>query len=128
MSKTYDAMMKLLDEKGSIPDDEAARLIKENGPLDEEERKKVAAAIKMAKALSKSDDKDKASKNVAEGKGEQPAGENKNEARDEKKDKPSGDDLTMDDYLRALSVLDSDEASKEDKERAQKVKDKFESQ
>jgi hypothetical protein len=34
----------------------------------------------------------------------------------------------MDDYLNALSVLDSEDASKEDKEKAQKAKDKFESQ
>jgi hypothetical protein len=119
MSKTYDAMMKLLDETGSIPDDDAARLIKEHGPLDEEEKKKVAAAIKMAKVLNKSDDKDKDDK---------PVGEDKDKARDEEKDKPSDDEVTMDEYLVALSVLDSDEASKEDKEKAQKAKDKFENQ
>lgn len=120
MSKTYDAMMKLLDEKGSIPDDDAARLIKEHGPLDEEEKKKVASAIKMAKVLNKSDDKD------VEGKDKKPVDADK--AREEKKDEPSDAEVTMDDYLQALSVLDSDEAGKEEKEKAQKMKDKFESQ
>lgn len=124
MSKTYDALMKLLDEKGSIPDDEAAKLIKEHGPLDEEEKKKIAEVIKMAKVLSKSDDQDL--KKAEEDKDKKPAGEDKD--KDEKKDKPSDDEVTMDEYLLALSVLDSDEASKEDKEKAQKVKDQFESQ
>lgn len=117
MSKTYDEMMKLLDEKGSIPDEEAAKLIKESGPLDEEEKKKIAAAIKMSKVLNKGDDKDKDAKKADEA-----------QAKEEKKDKPSDGEVTMDDYLQALSVLDSDEASKEDKEKAQKAKDKFESQ
>ena len=48
----------------------------------------IAAAIKMKKALTKSDDKDK---------------------KDEKK---GGDEVTLDDYLQALSVLDSEAASK----------------
>lgn len=126
MSKTYDAMMKLLDEMGSIPDGEAARLMKEYGPLDEEEKKKIAAAIKMAKVLNKSDDKD--SKKAEEDKDKKPAGEDKDKSKDEKKDEPSDDEITMDDYLLALSVLDSDEAGIEEKEKAQKVKDKFESQ
>jgi hypothetical protein len=124
MSKTYDAMMKLLDEKGSIPDDEAARLITESGPLDDEEKKKVAAAIKMAKVLNKSDDKEE--KKADSAKADKTAGGD--DARVESKDKPSDAEVTMDEYLVALSVLDSDEASKEEKEKAQKAKDKFESQ
>ncbi len=132
MSKTYDALMKLLDEKGSIPDGDAAKLIKEHGPLDEEEKKKIAAAIKMAKVLGKSGEKEKSEEKTSEEKekaktaGEKDKDEDK--GKDEKKDKPSDDDVTMDDYLLALSVLDSEAASKEDKEKAQKAKDKFESQ
>jgi hypothetical protein len=112
MTKTYDEMMKLLDEKKSIPDDEAARLIQEHGPLDDEEKKKIAAAIKMAKALGKSEDK----------------AEDRDKDHKEKKDEPSDAEITMDDYLVALSILDADAASKEDREKAQKVKDKFEGQ
>ncbi|MBN1429890.1 MAG: hypothetical protein JXB07_16090 [Anaerolineae bacterium] len=119
MSKTYDALMKLLEDKGSIPDDEAAKLIQEHGQMDEEERKKIASAIKMAKVLGK--DKDE---KVQDKKNEET---NKDSA--EKKDEASdGDEVSMDDYLLALSVLDSDEAGKEEQEKAQKVKDKFESQ
>lgn len=121
MTKTYDELMKLLDEKGSIPDDEAAKLIKEHGALDDEEKKKIAAAIKMAKVLSKGSDK-------AQEKATEKTGEDKDKDKEEKKDKPSDDEITMDDYLVALSVLDADAASKEDKEKAQRVKDKFESQ
>ena len=119
MTKTYDELMKLLDEKGSIPDDEAAKLIKEHGALDDEEKKKIASAIKMAKVLSKGSDK-------AQEKATEKTGEDKD--KEEKKDKPSDDEITMDDYLVALSILDADAASKEDKEKAQRVKDKFESQ
>lgn len=124
MSKTYDAMMKLLDEKGSIPDDEAAKLIKEHGPLDDEEKKMIAAAIKMARVLNKTNDKD--SEKASADKDKKSGGEDK--GKDEKNDMPPDTEVTMDDYLVALSVLDSDEASKEDKEKAQKMKDKFESQ
>jgi hypothetical protein len=120
MTKTYDELIKLLDEKGSIPDEDAARLIKEHGPLEDEEKKKIASAIKMAKALRPSDDKDK---------GQAGKGEESGKDIGDKKEEASGDgEVTMDDYLLALSILDSDEASKEEKEKAQKAKDKFESQ
>ncbi|MBN1311292.1 MAG: hypothetical protein JXB30_07720 [Anaerolineae bacterium] len=121
MSKTYDALMELLEEKGSIPDEEAAKLIKEHGPLEEEEKKKIASAIKMAQTLNKTgnEEKDKAADKKEEAQ----------EDEGEKLEEPSDDsEVSMDDYLLALSVLDSDEASKEEKEKAEKVKDKFESQ
>lgn len=115
MSKTYDEIMKVLEEKGAIADADAEKLIKEHGALSEEEKKNVAAAIKMKKALSSGDDK----------------GKEKDKAKDDKpkddKGKADADEVSMDDYLKALSVLDSDDASKEDKEKAKKAKDKFES-
>ena len=117
MSKTFDALMKILDQKGSIPDEDAVKAIKDNGPLSEDEKKQVAAAIKMKKALTKSDDKkDNKDKNT----------DKKDDMAAEKEKK--ADDIAFDDYLQALSVLDSDAAGKEDKGKAQKVKDKFESQ
>ena len=110
MSKTYDEIMKVLEEKGAIADADAEKLIKEHGALSDEEKKNVAAAIKMKKALTSSGDK----------------GKDKDKAKDDK-GKADADEVSMDDYLKALSVLDSDDASKEDKEKAKKAKDKFES-
>ena len=106
MSKSFDELLKVLETKCEIPTAEAEKIIKEHGALSDEEKKQVAAAIKMKKALTKSDDKDK---------------------RDDK-DKGKSDEVTFDDYMQALSTLDADGASKEDKDKAQKAKDKFESQ
>jgi hypothetical protein len=121
MTQTYDEMMKVLDEKGTIAEEDGAKLIKEHGPLTDEEKKNLAAAIKMKKALTK----------PAEAKAKD--GDKPNEKKEEKKDekladekKEEADEVSMDDYLQALSVLDSEDASKEDKEKAQKNKDKFE--
>lgn len=108
MSKSFDELMKILEQKGTIPDEDALKTIKDNGPLTDEEKKQVAAAIKMKKALTKSDDK--------------------KDDKDKKDEKKDDGEATLDDYLQALSVLDSDAASKEDKDKATKVKDKFESQ
>jgi hypothetical protein len=106
MSKSFDELLKVLETKGEIPTTEAEKIIKEHGALSDEEKKQVAAAIKMKKALTKSDDKDKKDDN----------------------DKGKSDEVTFDDYMQALSTLDADGASKEDKDKAQKIKDKFESQ
>lgn len=122
MSKSFDALMKILEQKGSIPDEDAKAAIKENGPLSEEEKKQVAAAIKMKKALTKSDDK------KDEKKDDKADDKDKKDDKPADKDKKEPEEVTLDDYLQALSVLDTDGASKEDKEKAQKVKDKFESQ
>ena len=112
MSKSFDALMKILEQKGTIPDEDAVKTIKDNGPLTDEEKKQVAAAIKMKKALTKSDDK-----------------KDDNAKKDDKAAEKKADaEIAFDDYLQALSVLDSDAASKEDRDKAQKVKDKFESQ
>lgn|SRR5574341_1043935 len=114
MTKTFDELMKLLDEKGSIPDEDAKKLIKEHGDLADDEKKQLAAAIKMKKALT------------ADKKDEKKEDEKKDgDQKDEKKD---GGEVTMDDYLQALSVLDSEEASADDKKKAEQVKAKFESQ
>jgi hypothetical protein len=119
MSKSFDELMNVLEHKGSIPDEDAVKIIKEHGPLTEDEKKQVAAAIKMKKALTKSDDKKDAKKDDTD--------------KDKKEGKPvenakTDDEVTMDDYLNALSVLDSEAASKEDKDKARAAKDKFESQ
>ncbi len=106
MSKTYDELMKLLEDKGEIPDEEAKKIIKEHGALEDEEKKQVAAAIKMKKALTKDDKKD---------------------GDKDKKDGDS-DEVTMDDYLKALSDVDSEDASEEDKKKAKAIIEKFESQ
>ncbi len=119
MSKTFDELMKVLDEKGEIPDEVAEKTIKEHGPLSDDEKKQLAAAIKMKKALTKGDDKGKDDKEKKDDK----AGKDDKDKKDDDKA-----EVSMDDYLKALSVLDSEEASKEEKEKAQKAKDAFESQ
>jgi hypothetical protein len=96
MTKAFDEIMKIIGEKGEIPDEKAKEIITEHGALTADEKKEVAAAIRMKKALT--------------GK-EQPT---------------SGDEITLEDYMAALSVLDSDGASEEDRKKAQQVKDKFE--
>ncbi len=103
MSKTFDELMKILNDQGEIPDEKAKAIIAEHGPLSEEEKKQLAAAIKMKKALTKKDDQ-------------------------KKEDKPGDGEVSMDDYIQALSVLDSEAATAEEKEKAKKVIDKFESQ
>lgn len=137
MTKTFDEMMKLLEEKGGIADEEGAKLIKEHGALTDDEKKDLAAAIRMRKALTKPAEAPKPAEGEkkdgaadAEKKDEKPA-EGSAPAADAKpaeakKDEPA--EVTMDDYLQALSVLDAEDASKEDKEKAEKVKERFESQ
>ena len=110
MSKSFDELLKVLDAKGDIPTADAEKIIKEHGALTEEEKHQVAAAIKMKKALTKPDEKDKDKKD------------------DKKEDKGKSDEVTLDDYMQALSTMDSADSSKEDKDKAQKIKDKFESQ
>ena len=97
MSKAFDEIMKVIQEKGEIPDEKAKEIIKEHGALSDDEKKQIAAAIKMKKALS-----DEGGKDIG--------------------------DVSMEDYINALSVLDSDAATEEDKKKAQAIKDKFESQ
>ncbi len=97
MGKSFDAIMEIVQKEGKIDDDKAKEIIAEHGPLSDEEKKQVASAIKMKKAL--------------EGKEE---------------DKKSGDEVSMDDYIQALSVLDSEGASEEDKKKAEEIKAKFE--
>nr|MBN1228682.1 hypothetical protein [Anaerolineae bacterium] len=102
MSKSFDAIMKIIEETGSIPDEKAKAIIDANGPLEGDERKQIASAIKMKRALESK------------------------EGEPGKADESSADEVSMDDYLQALSVLDSDEASGEEKKKAQQIKDKFE--
>jgi hypothetical protein len=108
MTKSYDEIMKLLEEKGQVPESDAKKIMEEHGALEDEEKKKIAAAIKMKKVLSKSKDDKKDS--------------------EKKEDKKEGDEVSFDDYLQALSTLDSDDASEEDKKKAKANKEKYESQ
>ena len=105
MSKSFDEIMKVIEETGDIPDEKAKTIIEEHGPLTADEKKQIGSAIKMRKQLKQEAEKKKD--------GDKP---------DEKKD----DEVTMDDYLQALSVLDSEGATAEEKKQAQAVKEKFE--
>lgn len=107
MSKTFDELMKVLEEKGEIPDETAKKLIEEHGPLSDEEKKQMAAAIRMKKALAK----------------EKKTGD---KADAEKQEEDDG--VSMDDYLLALSALDSEDASEDEKKKAKQIIEKFESQ
>lgn len=116
MSKTFDELMKILEEKGTLSEEDGKKTIAEHGALTDDEKKDLAAAIKMRKALADQ----KAPKD----------GDKKPEgAEAEKKtDESKKEEVSMDEYLQALSVLDSDSASAEDKEKAKKTKEQFESQ
>ena len=114
MTKTFDELMKVLDEKGEIPDDTAKALITEHGALADEEKKQLAAAIKMKKALTK----------PAEKKDEKPG-----DKQDDKKDeKAAPEEVSMDDYLQALSVMDAEGTTEDEKKQAKAIIEKFESQ
>ncbi len=108
MSRTFDELMKVLEEKGEIPDEQARAIIAEHGPLSDEEKKQIAAAIRMKKALT-------AKSAPSPAAAPQPAGEQAAE-------------VSMDDYLQALSILDSSEASEEEKQQARRIVERFESQ
>jgi hypothetical protein len=97
MGKSFDAIMEIVQKEGKIDDDKAKEIIAEHGPLSDDEKKQVASAIKMKKAL---------------------------EGKDE--GKKDADEVSMDDYIRALSVLDSEGASEEEKKKAEEIKAKFE--
>ena len=120
MGKAFDELMKLLDEKGEIPDAEAKKIIEEHGVLSDEEKKQMAAAIKMKKALTeKKDDKKPEAKD---------GGKADADKKDDKKsDDDVPDEVSMEDYIQALSILDSEDASAEEKAQAEKIKEKFES-
>ena len=104
MGKSFDAIMEVIQKEGKIGDDKAKEIITEHGPITDEEKKQIASAIKMKKALESKEDTKK----------------DKDEKEEDK------DEVSMDDYIQALSVLDSDGASEEDKKQAQEIKDKFE--
>ncbi len=110
MTKTFDELMKVLDEKGEIPDETAKALITEHGALNDDEKKQMAAAIKMKKALTK----------PAEKKDEKPD--------DPKDDKAAAEEVSMDDYLQALSVMDAEGTTEDEKKQAKAIIEKFESQ
>ncbi|HEC22131.1 MAG TPA: hypothetical protein ENI95_04345 [Chloroflexi bacterium] len=126
MTRTFDELMKRLEEKGKVSDEEAAKLISELGPLTDEEKKKLAQAYKEKAATKKEAGKEGGEK-------EKPAKPEEKEAAEGGKEKePEKDDeigeVTMDEYLQALSTLDSTDVSEEEKAKARKIKEKFESQ
>ncbi len=128
MTKTFDEMMKVLEEKGAISEEDGKKLIEAHGPLTDDEKKDLAAAIKMKRALSKP------AAGVAEGEKQDDKPDSKPAEGEKQDEKPAAapaapaEEVSMDDYLQALSVLDSEAATKEDKEKAEKIKAKFESQ
>jgi hypothetical protein len=102
MSKSFDEIMKVIEEEGGIPDEKAKAIITEHGQLSAAEKKQVASAIRMNKALKgKKDEGDSAESDDA-------------------------DEVSMEDYLQALGTLDSEDASAEEKKEAQAIIDKFE--
>jgi hypothetical protein len=107
MTQAFDEIMKRIDSTGTIANEEAEKLIAEHGPLTDDEKKRLAEALK--KAESKGEEKP-----ADEPKPEQEASE---EA-----------DVTMEEYLNALATLDSSDVSDEEKARAAKLKDRFENQ
>lgn len=119
MSKTYDELMKLLEEKGEIPDADAKKIIEANGPLTDDEKKSMAAAIKMRKMLDEDKKADKGKDDKAKADDAKPD--------DKKPDTKQDEEVSMEDYINALSILDSTDASEEEKKAAEKVKEKFES-
>lgn len=110
MSRTFDELMKVLEEKGEIPDEQARAIIAEHGPLSEDEKKQIAAAIRMKKALT----------------GQKTAQPSAAEAS--KPTSGEAEEVSMDDYLHALSVLDSSDSSEEEKQQARRIVERFESQ
>jgi len=121
MSKSFDEIMKVIEETGGIPDDKAKAIITEHGPLEADEKKQIATTIKMRKQLQgsaaqKKDDKPDTAKE----------GEDKPEAEAKEADKKADNEVTMDDYIQALSVLDAEDSTEDEKKKAQAVKEKFE--
>ncbi len=109
MSRTFDELMKVLEEKGEIPDEQARAIIAEHGPLSDDEKKQIAAAIRMKKALT--------------GQGTaQPSAAETSKLGEE------AAEVSIDDYLQALSVLDSSDSSEEEKQQARRIVERFESQ
>ncbi len=135
MTKSYDELMKILEEKGEIPDADAKKIIEANGPLTDDEKKSMAAAIKMRKLL-KSDSESADKKPMeAEKDAEKKAAAKKDDSKEtkaddkntEEKKADADEEVTMEAYISALSVLDSEDASEEEKKAAEKIKAKFES-
>lgn len=105
MTKTFDEIMKVLDEDGTISDGQAQALIDTHGPITPEEKRKIAAALRMQSASGPR----------VPDEGESEAGE-----------APAA--VTFEDYLLALSVLDSSDTTELEKQDAQRVKDAYENQ
>jgi len=107
MTQAFDEIMKRIESAGSISNDEAEKLIAQHGPLTDEEKKRLAESLK--KAESKDEE----------------------EAAVEKKAEPDAEEsavVTMEEYLNALATLDSSDVNDEEKARATRLKDRFESQ
>jgi hypothetical protein len=105
MTQAFDEIMKRLESTGAVSDEEAQKLIAEHGPLTNEEKQRLAEALK--EAGSKGEDKT--------------AGEKPPEP-----DAGAEAEVTMEEYLAALATLDSSDVTDEEKARATRVKERFE--
>jgi hypothetical protein len=110
MSKSFDELLKLLEEKKTLSREDVEKVTKEHGDLSDEEKTKLAARAKELEKEAKEKEEKK-----------------EEEKKEEKKD-AKGEEVSMDEYLQALSVMDSDDESEEAKAKAKKVIEAFESQ
>jgi hypothetical protein len=105
MTKTFDEIANVLDEDGTISDERAQALIDAHGPMTSDEKKQLAVMLRMKSALRPPEPGQDESEVVGE-----PAA------------------VTLEDYIQALSVLDSSDASEHEKQEAQRVKDAYENE
>jgi hypothetical protein len=105
MTKTFDEIVNVLNEDGAISDERAQALIDAHGPMTPEEKKQIAVMMRMKSAL-----RPRAPDQAEAGAADEPT------------------TVTLEDYIQALSVLDSSDASELEKQEAQRVKDTYESE
>lgn len=105
MTKTFDEIVNVLEEDGAISDERAQALIEAHGPMTSDEKKQIAVMLRMKSAL-RSLEPDR--------------------SESEAVDEPAA--VTLEDYIQALSVLDSSDASEHEKQEAQRVKDAYENE
>jgi hypothetical protein len=105
MTKTFDEIVNILDKDGAISDERAQALIDAHGPMTSDEKKQIAVMLRMKSALRPPE----------------PA-----QGESEMVDEPAA--VTLEDYIQALSVLDSSDASEHEKQEARRVKDAYESE
>jgi hypothetical protein len=120
MTQAFDEIMKRLEANGTITNKEAEKLIAEHGPLTDEEKKRLAEAL--MKATPKSEKAESAEKSQT------PDAKEGAEATPDEKEPDEDAEVTMEEYLTALATLDSTDVTDEEKARASRVRERFESQ